>query len=276
MDQEPDLSAQQPEAIRHHIDKTRGDLTDKLEALEQKVMDTVADAKSAVSDTVETVTQSVDSTVQAVKDTVHATVDSVKDALDLGRQVDRHPWVMLGGSLATGYVLGRLLSPRPPVSRPIIQSSVEAFPPRPEAARQSPGFHSAGTAFQPTPPLVPEPRVPEPSLFSELTEKFAPELQKLKGLAIGTLMALARDLIKQSVAPPLAPELERVMDHVTTKLGGVPLSGPVLNLSPGKDSPNQQDGQREAFDSHEAVAPARLAGHKKQSAGCQAIGDLGR
>jgi hypothetical protein len=53
-------------------------LTDKLEALEQKVMATVADARSAVTDTVETVKQSVDRTVQAVTGTVHDTVDSVK------------------------------------------------------------------------------------------------------------------------------------------------------------------------------------------------------
>ena len=47
---------------------------------------------------------------------------------------------------------------------------------------------------------------------------------------IGTLMGLARDTIKQSVAPPLGLELERRIDRVTTKLGGVPLSGSVLDL----------------------------------------------
>jgi ElaB/YqjD/DUF883 family membrane-anchored ribosome-binding protein len=276
MDQEPDLSAQRPEEIRHHIDETRCDLTDKLEALEQKVMDTVADAKSAVVDTVETVTQSVDSTVQAVKDTVHATVDSVKDALDLGRQVQRHPWAMLAGSLTAGYVLGRLVSQRQPVSPAVTRNAVEALPPQLEAGRRLLDFHPAGIVSPLLPGPVAEPRAPERSLFREFTEKFAPEIQKLKGLVIGTLMAQARDAIKQSVAPPLSPELERVIDCVTTKLGGVPLSGPVLNLYPRKDSHNQQDRQSEAFDSHEAVAPARPAGHKKQPAGCQAMGDLGR
>ena len=48
MDQEPDLSEQLPREIRHQIEETRSELTEKLEALEQKVMNTVADATSAV------------------------------------------------------------------------------------------------------------------------------------------------------------------------------------------------------------------------------------
>ena len=94
------------------MEETRSDLTDKLEALEQKVMGTVADARSAVTDTVETVKQSVDRTVQAVTGTVHDTVDSVKNALDLERHVQRHSWAMLACSLAAGFALGRLLSRR--------------------------------------------------------------------------------------------------------------------------------------------------------------------
>jgi len=230
MDQEQDLSEQRPEEIRHHIDETRSDLTEKLEAVEQKVMDTVADARSGVVDTVEAVKQSVDDTVQAVKGAMHDTVDSVKHALDVGRQVRRHPWGMLAGSLAAGYMLGRLLFQRHPVGRAATRSSVAALPPQPEAGRPLQDVYPAGTMSPPTPPRVAEPRTRARSMFTELTEKFAPEIQRLKGLAIGALMAVARDRIKQSVAPRLAPELERVMDGVTTKLGGVPLSRPAPAL----------------------------------------------
>lgn len=222
-------------------------MTEKLEALEQKVKDTFADAKSAVVETVETVKQSVDSTVQAAKDTVHDTVDSVKDALDLRRQVQRHPWAMLAGSVAAGYVLGRLVSQQGSVNGAVTRSSVEASPPQLEARRRLLDFHPAGTGSAPLPPPIAEPRMPEPSLFRSFTEKFAPEIQKLKALAIGTLMALARDTIKRSVAPPLGLELERVIDRVTTKLGGVPLGGAVPNF-PSKEpaqQPRQADsGQR--------------------------------
>ncbi len=229
MDQESDLSEQQPGEIRHQMEETRSDLTNKLEALEQKVMDTVADAQSAVTDTVETVKQSVDRTVQAVQDTVQDTVDSVKHALDLERHVQRHPWAMLLGSLAAGYVLGRLLSRRRRVTREVIQSPAEAWPAAPEAGRRLLDVRPNGTRSPPMPP-VPQPCVPEPSLYHEVTEKFAPEIQKLKSLAIGTLMSLARDMVTQSVAPPLGLELEQVIDRVTSKLGGMPLSRPVLDL----------------------------------------------
>ena len=74
--------------------------------------DTVADAKCAVVETVETVKQSVDSTVQAAKDTVHDTVDWVKDAVDLRRQVQRHPWGMLAGSVGLHLLLPTLVSAR--------------------------------------------------------------------------------------------------------------------------------------------------------------------
>jgi ElaB/YqjD/DUF883 family membrane-anchored ribosome-binding protein len=212
MAQESDLSEQRPEEIRHHIDETRSDLTDKLEALEQKVKDTVLDARSAVVDTVETVKHSVEDTVQAVKGTVHDTVDSVKRALDLGRQVDQHAWTMLAGSVAAGFVLSRLLSQRQPGSRAPDRSFAEVFPPHPENGRRLRDLHHAGTDFTPPPP-VGEPRLANHSVFTELTEKFAPEIQKLKGLAIGALMGLARDVIKHSVTLPLASELERVNEN---------------------------------------------------------------
>jgi ElaB/YqjD/DUF883 family membrane-anchored ribosome-binding protein len=219
MDQEQDLSEQRPEAIRQQIDETRSDLTDKLEAVEQKVMDTVADARSGVVDTVE-----------AVKGAVHDTVDSVKHALDVGRHVRRHPWGMLAGSLAAGYVLGGLVVQRHPVSRAWTRRSAEAFPPQPAAGRPLQDFYPARTIAPPAPPRLAAPRTRARSWLSELTETFAPEIQQLKGLVIGTLMALVRDRIKQSVAPRFAPELERVVDSVTTKLGGVRLSGPAPDL----------------------------------------------
>lgn len=238
MDQEPDLSDQRPEEIQDQIKETRSDMTEKLEALEQKVMDTVADAKTAVADTVETVKESVDSTVRAVKGTVHETVASVKRALDVGRRVERHPWAMLGGSLTAGYVLGRLVAPPHQASRPIIPSSGEHFSARPEAAPRLLDSFSYGSG--PTPPA---PAGAAPSLFHELTEKFAPEIQQLKGLAIGALMGLARDMIKESVAPSLAAELERMIDRVTSELGGEPRPRPVLDLPPGRAFATNKNGR---------------------------------
>ena len=91
------------EVIRHRMEQTREALTEKLETLEQKVADSV----SAVTDT-----------VASVQEKVHEGVESVKDAVDVKAHVERHPWLMLGGSVLCGYVLGDLLlansGPRPP------------------------------------------------------------------------------------------------------------------------------------------------------------------
>jgi ElaB/YqjD/DUF883 family membrane-anchored ribosome-binding protein len=234
MDQESALSAQRPEQIRRRVEQTRSELTAKLEALEQKVRDTVADARSAVVDTVETVRQSVDDTVQTVKGTLDDAVASAKRALDLGRHVERRPWTMLAGSVAAGYVLSRLAPRRPSVNRAITGSSEDRFPPHSKNGERLLDSNGTGTVASPTPASVTKPRMRDRGLFGELTEKFAPEIQQLKGLAIGSAMALARDLIKQSVAPPLGQELASVMDRLTTKLGGAPLSGHVADLPPGR------------------------------------------
>ena len=66
-------------------------------------------------------------------------------------------------------------------------------------------LHHAGTVAPPAPVPVPAPKVPEAGLFRELTKTFAPEIQQLKGLAIGSLMALARDTIKRSMASGYLP-----------------------------------------------------------------------
>src|SRR5205807_3003691 len=95
--------------IRHEIEKTRTDLINKLETLENEVFDTVHGARAAVTDTVTTVKNSVTDTVETIKQAVQDGVASVKSTLDITHQVERHPWGMMGGSLAAGYVLGTFL-----------------------------------------------------------------------------------------------------------------------------------------------------------------------
>jgi ElaB/YqjD/DUF883 family membrane-anchored ribosome-binding protein len=90
------------EVIRQQMEETRTSLAEKLETLEQQVVGTVQGATTAVADTVESVKDAVQETVSTVQESVH-------DALDLSRHVERHPWAMVGGSVALGYLAGRLL-----------------------------------------------------------------------------------------------------------------------------------------------------------------------
>jgi ElaB/YqjD/DUF883 family membrane-anchored ribosome-binding protein len=202
MDQQSDFRPQRPDEIRQHIDDTRDNLTEKLEALEQKVKNTLADARGAVTDTATGVMQSLDCRLQAFKVSVHDGVASVKHALDPGRQVRRHPWTMLAGSMTAGYVMGRLLSEPHPVRRKMIASSAEPLPPAPKGRI-----------------LAAEPGVPEASLLSELKATLAPEVRQLEALALGALLGMARDAIKRSIGPSLSLDLAGVIDRVTSKLG---------------------------------------------------------
>jgi len=99
------------DVIRDQMEDTRTSLTEKLETLEKKVVSTVDSATTNVAETVESVKETVQETVSTVKDTVQDTicavkdsvkegVGAVKDVFDVSRHVERHPWLMIGGSVA--------------------------------------------------------------------------------------------------------------------------------------------------------------------------------
>jgi len=67
-------------------------------------------------------------------------------------------------------------------------------------------------------------------VLSELGETFKTEITKLKGLALGTMLGVVRDMVTSSAPPQLGPELAEVIDSLTVKLGGKPIEGPVLSM----------------------------------------------
>lgn len=92
--------ADTPQVIRQQMSETRTQLADKLGSLEQQVTDTVQSTGSAVNATAGAVKETMQSVTGAVQDAVK----SVSNAFDLGRQMERHPWLVLGGALALGYL----------------------------------------------------------------------------------------------------------------------------------------------------------------------------
>jgi len=70
-------------------------MAEKLEGVEKQIRDTVAGAESAVDDV-----------VSSVKGTISETVHSVKRTFDLPHQTREHPWLVVGGSVLVGYLLG--------------------------------------------------------------------------------------------------------------------------------------------------------------------------
>lgn len=200
---------QESEVIKQQIEQTRSSLAEKLEALEEKVATTVTATTEAVSDTVENVKDAVEGTI----DTVSESVEQVKEAFDLSKQVEAHPWLMVGGAVAVGYLGARLLETG------VSQVSRELSTPPSPSQPASQGWHPAN-AGQPAAPA-------QPSLFDRLTESLvptlAPAMDKLKELAFGATAGLVGRMVLESVPEALRGEVEQVINEFTRSLGGKPI-----------------------------------------------------
>jgi ElaB/YqjD/DUF883 family membrane-anchored ribosome-binding protein len=185
---------------RQEIDSTRSALTDKLEALEEKVMGTVQSAQETVEDS-----------VQIAKDAVA----TVKRTFDIKHQVEQRPWVMVGGCFVGGVALGCLFqsvwgpSRQTSKRQATNETPLSRFLPSPADLR---GNGSFAAVVPPLAPVAPS----RPGLL----DSFREEIDKVKGIGIGYVMGLIRDSLKESV-PQLASNIDDVMKSVTAKLGGV-------------------------------------------------------
>jgi ElaB/YqjD/DUF883 family membrane-anchored ribosome-binding protein len=205
------------DVIRNQMEDTRTSLTDKLETLEKQVVDTVQDATSNVAETVAAVKDSVQDTVTSVKDTVQETFSAVKESMrqsvnavkgvfDIPEHVDRHPWAMMGGSVVLGYVLGAVLRG----SGATRHSFSSLRSPQPASSRSSSNGRHEDTG---------------PQSSEGLLTKLAPEISKLKGLALGAVVGAVREMIQNAVPPDLASSLNEIFTSITEKVTGAPSHG---------------------------------------------------
>jgi ElaB/YqjD/DUF883 family membrane-anchored ribosome-binding protein len=204
MDAVQDLAEQGTDEMRQEIDCTRSAMADKLGALEDRVMGTVQSAQETVEDS-----------IQLTKDTVA----TVRRNFDIKYQVEQHPWAMVGGCFVVGLALGglfRRVRPRSPQApnRPAgNETSLTGSPRLFAEQRSNNGFDTAA------PPPRPHSMAANGSGFFG---QFQEEIDKVKGMAIGYVMGLARDSIKDAV-PQLASQIDDLMNSVTTKLGSKPV-----------------------------------------------------
>jgi prophage DNA circulation protein len=251
--------ADETEVIRDKMEATRQDLSDKIEKLENKVMDTVQDATSTVNeavqgakevvetvkDTVEGAVEGVQGTVDAVKggvanaaegvrETLSNAAESVRDAFDLPAQVDRHPWLMMGGAVAVGFVAGKLLDYGPEAME-AMQSAAESGGRLAESITTTAGHaaSAAGTAASAA-----------GNWLGALEHMFGPELAKVKELALGALLGMARDAAVQAAPEPMRRQVGEIFDSFTSKLGGRPIEGAVLGPRPAEEHEPDGPGRR--------------------------------
>jgi len=244
--------AQEPEVIQQELERTRHELATKLEQIGEKIsgtVDTVTETVSNVTETVSNVSEAVSGTVQNVADAVSGTVESVKEtvsnvgekagdavesirqAFNLPEQIRSHPWLWVGGSVALGFLGGKILAPR------------GSRTPKAESFAEGRGYRATPAEMQGMPPPAAEhggSRDHEPaqaadtdaeksgSWLGSVVEHFGGEINKLKGLALGALFGVARDVVSQSLPETLKDQVAEVFDDITDKVGGEPIHGHVL------------------------------------------------
>jgi len=195
-----------PEVIRTQMERTRTDLTEKLEAIEGQVVSTVKGTTDAVSETVD-----------HVKEAVHETVEGVKHAFDIQAHFRNHPWLMLGGMVGLSFLATKLLTGR--------RSHEEEFE-RPAGSYRSAGARDFIARSEPTPMPVSTPSAAKeeqgPSWLEGLMQKLAPSTHKIKEMGIGMTMGLVDQLLTSALPEHLRESAHEVLDSITTSLGGRP------------------------------------------------------
>jgi len=231
------------------VKDTVATVTEKVETVKDTVEQTVENVKDSIAGTVQAVTGTVGDTVQSVKESMHTAVESVKEFLDVPRQVDRHPWLMMGASVALGFVGGRLLIPRRSAA-----AAAEITAGMTEAAQHAPAaMTQGGPSYGRQESRYEEPHRGERhnghaagegsqgGLLSRLGGHFGGEWGKLKGMALGALFGAARDAISQWVPETLKGDVTEVINNFTTNVGGKVIEGPVLeSFKGGQGQPSPQ------------------------------------
>jgi ElaB/YqjD/DUF883 family membrane-anchored ribosome-binding protein len=263
--------ADEPEVIQRELDETRHSLAEKLGAIGEKVSGTVENVTETVESVTETVEQTVEAvtgTVQAVGETAQETVEAVKQAFNFSEQYENHPWLFFAGSVALGFVGGKLVenvgSRRERAPEPHFHSShrngnghAETYATRAAERFFEEPIPTASSADQGNGKA--KESGPTTSWLGRLAEHFGGELNKLKGLALGTMFGVARDMITQALPQKLKSELGNVFDSMTETAGGKPIHGPILEEE-HQEGPELMKGEdREKSDPTEMDRPVGTA-----------------
>ncbi len=159
--------------MRQRMDETLAGLTGKLGDLEHHFSDTFKTVKDSVS--------------------------SVRDTFDLKHQVRERPWTFFAGATGLGFVVGFRPSNRGPGHS--MQSERSASTPLAHVAAVEHSFSKAGGGANGANGA----RIPAaaPSWLANLGNKFEPEIAELKGIVIGALLELVREIVTKQVYRPM-------------------------------------------------------------------------
>ena len=162
-------------AMRQQMDVTLDELTGKLEELEHQVS----------------------ATVRTVKDSVN----SVRDTFDLKLHMRQRPWTLLAGATALGF-LGGMRSGRHRSGHTAEDGKGDSA----TLARADPDEHphtrvsDGSNGKDATRPATGA----SPSWLANLGGTFQPEIAELKGIVLGSLIELVREVVTKQVSKSMA------------------------------------------------------------------------
>jgi len=204
------------DVIRNQMLETRTALTEKLEALQETVVNAVQGTTDSVTETVQNVKDAVEDTVSSVTESVQETVHTVKSTFDIGQHVENHPWAMFGGAVALGYLGGQLLPSAGTVSRAtesLARSAADAVEGMAGNLASNGGASYSGAPRS-------SGQASGPNWVSQLGEAAAPLVHKLEGLAIGTLASIVGKMALDSTPEQFKPQLREFIEQAANTLGG--------------------------------------------------------
>lgn len=170
------------------IHGTQAAMAQKLEQLEERIQDTVEGAKAAVRDIVD----HVQTVAEHVIDRVEEFMADTTRSFDPRSQMSRHPWLMLGGAVLAGYILGSLEAKRAqgrPREIQVAPSPEEDAPSQPSRVIRM-----------------------ERNVWDILAERVQDELNLLKGALLVTGESFVHDFFTQvlpALGEPLDPSRRR-------------------------------------------------------------------
>lgn len=138
----------------------------------------------------------VEQTVESARQSLHDTAESLRETFDVKDQFNKRPWLLVAGAASLGYIGSALLHDGRP------RRSV------PNAVRTSKDLaHARG-------------------IIARMAQQLTPEVVQLRGLALGALLGMVRDLATKTAPQRMERELVDVINGITVKMGGTPARDP--------------------------------------------------
>ena len=93
-------------------------------------------------------------------------------------------------------------------------------------------------------------RESKPAGFTNFLAELGPEIDKIKGLALGALLGTFREMLIKGMPEHMGHQLGEIINSVTEKMGGNPMPGSDWNFSEKERREESSPGSMEAGSRH--------------------------